>query len=52
MTSRWLSDGVQLLPNGQHVCVEFDTKSENGLKHQQTIQNNDPNAKVILKTVE
>lgn len=47
-----LSDGVRLLPNGQHVCVEFDTKSENGLKHQQTIQNNDPNAKVILKTVE
>ena len=43
---------VQYDENGQHVCVEFDTKSENGLKHQQTIQNNDSNAKVILKTVE
>lgn len=31
---------------------EFDTKPENGLNHQQTIQKNDPNAKVVLKTVE
>ena len=38
--------------NGQHVCVEYDTNPENGLKHQQTILKNDPNAKVVLKTVE
>ena len=43
---------VQYDMNGQHLNVEFDTKSNNGLKHQQTIQTNDPNSKVILKTVE
>ena len=43
---------VQYDMNGQHINVEFDTKPENGLQHQQTIQNNDPNTKVILKTVE
>lgn len=43
---------VQYDMNGQHMNVEFDTKPENGLQHQQTIQNNDPNTKVILKTVE
>ena len=40
---------VQYDENGHHVCVEFDTKPENGLQHQQMIQANDPNAKVILK---
>ena len=43
---------IQYDENGQHVCVEYDTNPNNGLKHQQTIQTNDPNAKVILKTVE
>ena len=43
---------VQYDMNGQHLNVEFDTKSNNGLKHQQTIRTNDPNSKVILKTVE
>ena len=43
---------IQYDENGQHVCVEYDTHPENGLKHQQTVQANDPNAKVILKTVE
>ncbi len=43
---------VQYDLNGQHYNVEFDTHPENGLKHQQTVQANDPNAKVILKTVE
>jgi len=43
---------VQYDMNGQHMNVEFDTKPDNGLQHQQTIQNNDPNTKVILKTVE
>lgn len=43
---------VQYDLNGQHYNVEFDTHPENGLKHQQTIQTNDPNAKVVLKTVE
>jgi hypothetical protein len=43
---------VQYDLNGQHYNVDFDTHPENGLKHQQTIQANDPNAKVILKTVE
>ena len=43
---------VQYDMNGQHMNVEFDTKPENGLQHQQTIQNNDPNTKVILKIVE
>ena len=43
---------VQYDMNGQHMNVEFDIKPENGLQHQQTIQNNDPNTKVILKTVE
>ena len=43
---------VQYDMNGQHLNVEFDTKSNNGLKHQQTIQTNDPNSKKIFKTVE
>ena len=43
---------MQYDENGQHVCVEYDTNPENGLKHQQTILKNDPNAKVVLKTVE
>ena len=43
---------IQYDENGQHYNVEFDTHPENGLKHQQTVQANDPNAKVILKTVE
>ena len=29
-----------------------DIDPNNGLNHQQTIQTNDPNAKVVLKTVE
>lgn len=43
---------IQHDENGQHVCVEYDTHPENGLKHQQTIPKNDPNAKVILVNVE
>lgn len=43
---------VQYDLNGQHYNVEFDTHPGSGLRHQQTVQANDPNAKVILKTVE
>ena len=43
---------VQYDMDGQHINVEFDTKPENGSNHQQTIQKNDPNAKVILNIVE
>ena len=35
----------------KHINVEFDAKPANGTKHQQTILKNDPNAIVILNTI-
>jgi hypothetical protein len=35
----------------KHINVEFDTKPNSGTKHQQTILKNDPNAIVILNTI-
>ena len=43
---------VQYDINEQHVNVEFDSKPHNGEKHQQTIQKNDPESKIILKSIE
>ena len=43
---------IQYDISNQHVNVEFDTKPSNGDKHQRMIKKNDPNAKVILKTIE
>ena len=39
-------------PIANFAWDENDTTINNGLKHQQTILKNDPNAKVVLKTVE
>ncbi len=42
---------VQYDIDEKHINVEFDAKPTNGTKHQQTILKNDPNAIVILNTI-
>ncbi len=43
---------VQGTINGVREIVEFDTKDSNGIRHEKVIRQNDPNAKIILKSVD